>query len=124
MLYYRYTELENDLEVQEFKLFGFYAFNKRFGMTYEIPVAKQVDYSDVSAYKRATAGGCPPGAGSGNLPPIGVFPGGGGGLPLSDLDCDGEYSTFELTATTDYIITVQLPPGYGASDYALGIEVE
>jgi hypothetical protein len=34
MPYYRFTELENDLQAQELTLFGFLAFNKRFGMTY------------------------------------------------------------------------------------------
>ncbi len=89
MPYYRYTNLKNDLEVHELVAFGFLAFNTRFGMTYEIPLAKHVDYSRVDAFKSATAGGCPPGAGSGSLPPIGVGPGGGGGIPFDDLDCDG-----------------------------------
>ena len=44
MPYYRFTELENDIEVSELVMFGFFAFNKRFGMTYEIPVAKEVDF--------------------------------------------------------------------------------
>ena len=89
MPYYRYTELENDVEVNELYMFGFFAFNTRFGMTYEIPVAREIDYSDVSAFKTATAGGCPPSPGSGSLPPVGPLPGGGGGLPFSKLECDG-----------------------------------
>ncbi len=85
MPYYRYTELENDLEVNEFTLFGFFAFNARFGMTYEWAVAKEVDYSDVDEFKQFQAGG-----GGGGLPPIGPNPGGGGGLPLNDLEDDGD----------------------------------
>ena len=77
MPYYRYTELENDLEVNEFTLFGFFAFNARFGMTYEWAVAKEVDYSDVDEFKQFQAGG---GGGGGGLPPIGPNPGGGGGF--------------------------------------------
>ncbi len=83
--YYRYTELENDLEVNEFTLFGFFAFNPRFGMTYEWPIAKEVDYSDVSEFKAFQAGG-----GDSGLPPIGENPGGGGDIPFSDLEDDGD----------------------------------
>ena len=39
MPYYRFTELENGLEQQEFVLFGMYAFAPKFAMTYEIPLA-------------------------------------------------------------------------------------
>ena len=85
MPYYRYTELENDLEVNEFTLFGFFAFNPRFGMTYEWPLAKEVDYSDVDAFKRFQSEG-----GDGTLPPNGPNPGGGGGLPFDDLEDDGD----------------------------------
>ena len=85
MPYYRFTQLENELEVNEFTLFGFYAFNPRFGMTYEWAVAKEIDYSDVSAFKAFQAGG-----GGGQLPPNGPNPGGGGGLPFSDLEDDGD----------------------------------
>ncbi len=89
MPYYRYTELRNGVEAQELTLFGFWAFNTRFGMTYEFPVAKEIDYSGVGSYRRATAGGCPPGAGSGRLGPVGPNPGGGGNELFSSLDCDG-----------------------------------
>ena len=85
MPYYRYTELENDLEVNEFTMFGFFAFNPRFGMTYEWPIAKEVDYSDVDEFKAFKAG-----TGGGNLPPIGEQPGGGGDIPFDDLDDDGD----------------------------------
>ena len=64
MPYYRYTKLKNDLEVHELVAFGFFAFTGRFGLTYELPLAKHVDYGSVGAFKSATAGGCPPGAGS------------------------------------------------------------
>ena len=85
MPYYRYTKLKNDLYVNEVTAFGFLAFTRRFGMTYELPIAKHVDYNDVDAFKSITAGGCPPGAGSGNLPSIGSIP----SPPFDDLDCDG-----------------------------------
>ncbi len=48
MPYYLYTELENGLEVQQLNLFGFLAFNKDVGLTYDIPVSKQLDFSDTS----------------------------------------------------------------------------
>jgi len=85
MPYYRYTELENDLEVKEFVLFGMYAFTPKFAMTYEWPLAKQIDYSDVDAYKKFKKSG----SGS-DLPPIGNMPGGGGDIPFDDLDSDGD----------------------------------
>jgi hypothetical protein len=46
MPYYRYTELENGLEQNEAVLFGLFAFNKKFAMTYEIPLAMDRDVSD------------------------------------------------------------------------------
>ena len=48
MPYYLYTELENGLEVQQLNLFGFLAFNKDVGLTYDLPVSKQLDFSDTS----------------------------------------------------------------------------
>jgi len=50
MPYYRYTELENNLVVQEMTLFGMYAFTPRFAMTYEWPIAKYLDATDVSGF--------------------------------------------------------------------------
>jgi hypothetical protein len=85
MPYYRYTELENDVKVNEFVLFGMAAFNPKFAMTYEWPLAKEIDYSDVDAFKQFKESG-----GGGDLPPVGPDPGGGGGLPLNDLESDGD----------------------------------
>ena len=90
MPYFRYTKLKNDLEVKELTLFGFFAFDGRFGMTYELPIAKEIDYSDVDDFKKATENGCPPGSGSGGLPGVQPNPGGGGNLPFDDLECDGD----------------------------------
>ena len=78
MPYYRYTELKNDIEIQELTLFGLFAFNPRFAMTYELPVAKYFDYSDFGPFKAGM--GIPPGDGS---PPS-------GGVPFPDLDPDGD----------------------------------
>ena len=46
MPYYRYTELKNGLFVHEGVIFGLYAFTPNLAMTYEIPVAKYMDYSE------------------------------------------------------------------------------
>jgi hypothetical protein len=46
MPYYRYTELENGLEVDELALFGMHAFKPTLAMTYEIPVYKKQDISE------------------------------------------------------------------------------
>lgn len=47
MPYYRYTTLENDLEVNEFTLFGlqdFHIGDKHLAVTYELPTIKDVDW--------------------------------------------------------------------------------
>ena len=85
MPYYRFTELENDVEVQEMVLFGMYAFTPKFAMTYEWPIAKEIDYSGLDAFKLFQQGGP-----SGEVPPIGEEPGGGGGIPFNDLESDGD----------------------------------
>jgi hypothetical protein len=46
MPYYRYTELDNGIEVDELALFGMHAFTKTFALTYELPVFKKLDISD------------------------------------------------------------------------------
>ena len=51
MPYYRYTEFENDLEINAFTMFGFLAFNGRFGMTYELPVAQENNFSEMSDFE-------------------------------------------------------------------------
>lgn len=81
MPYYYYTELENDLKVTQFNLFGMYAFTPKFAFTYDLPVAKEIDYGSVDEFKALS---------SGNVPPIGGQPGLGGGLPFDDLEDDGD----------------------------------
>jgi hypothetical protein len=77
MPYYRFTELENGLEQQEFVLFGMFAFQPNFAMTYEIPLAFERDITETDAFK----------AGLGTVPgPVFPQP---GGLPL-DAEGDGE----------------------------------
>ena len=77
MPYYRFTELNNDVQVHELTMFGMIGFSKQFAMTYEWAMVKQIDYTDV-------------------LPIVGPFPPGngtplptGGGVP-DDLDADGD----------------------------------
>ena len=91
MPYYRKTTLKNDLKMDEVTMFGMLAFNPRFAMTYEWPLAKQVDYSSVREWKtwkqlssrqRRRLGG--------RLPGVSPRPGAGGNLPFSDLDEDGD----------------------------------
>ena len=85
MPYYRYTELENDVEVNEFALFGFFAFNPRFGMTYELSIGKEIDYSDVDEFEEFKDTGD-----NDRLPEVGPNPGGGGGQRFNDLEDDGD----------------------------------
>jgi hypothetical protein len=86
MPYYRYMELENDLEVNMFTLFGMYAFAPRFALTYEWPVAMKMDYSEVGGFEQLQQGISQ----GGDLPHAGTNPGGGGGLPFSALEADGD----------------------------------
>lgn len=80
MPYYRYMELENDVKVQTFTLFGMFAFNPRFAMTYEWPAFTEIDYSSVDEFQDGTGG---------FLPPVGDDPGDGGGLPIGGLSPSG-----------------------------------
>ena len=78
MPYYRYTELENGLEQNEFVLFGLFDFSPRFAMTYEIPLAYERDIRDTDFYKNNFAG---------NIDPNGItLP---NNLPL-DVEGDGK----------------------------------
>jgi len=77
--YYRYTELENNLVVQEMTLFGMFAFNPRFAMTYEWPIAKYLDATDVSGFDSLDGSPGDPGTGA---PGAGFQPG--------TVDSDGD----------------------------------
>jgi hypothetical protein len=48
MPYYRTTQLKNGVKEQMFTLFGFYAFTPRFGMTYEWPMAKRLEFGNAA----------------------------------------------------------------------------
>jgi hypothetical protein len=79
MPYYWYGKMDNDLEVQWLSLFGMIPFEERIAMTFDLPIAKEVDYSDVDEFKAGAA-----------LPPSETPGIGGGGVPLDDLDLDGD----------------------------------
>ncbi|MHC5119372.1 MAG: hypothetical protein ACYSOH_05050, partial [Planctomycetota bacterium] len=80
MPYYRYTELENGVKVNELSLFGMYAFSPKFAMTFEWSVVKDMDYSSVLPN--------PPGGIGGPIPPGGISP------PYSDLSRSGSTTGF------------------------------
>jgi hypothetical protein len=46
MPYYLHTELENGLEVNQINIFGLFAFDKDFAVTYDLPASKEIDFSD------------------------------------------------------------------------------
>jgi hypothetical protein len=52
MPYYRFTELENELEQNELVLFGLFAFSSKLAMTYEIPLAYERDIKSTDAFKQ------------------------------------------------------------------------
>jgi len=83
MPYFRFTELGNDIEVTEFVLFGLIPFTPKLAMTFEWPVYKNVDYSDLSAFQRSSGFG--PGQNNGLS---------SGGVPFDDLANDGDVSSF------------------------------
>jgi hypothetical protein len=80
MPYTRFTKLENDIEATQWTAFGLKAITPKWAMTYELPLGKQVDYSDFDGFKMG--GGLPPGGGENPI--------GGGGVPPKDLDPDGD----------------------------------
>jgi hypothetical protein len=79
MPYYRYTELDNDLEQQEAVAFGLIRFSERAALTYEIPLAYKRDVRD-TALRDPVSGTC--GGNLGGGPPD--LP---GGLPVGG-DCE------------------------------------
>jgi hypothetical protein len=91
MPYFRYTEIENGVEASQLALFGLYAVTPKFAMTYELPIMKQLDYSEITS-------ALPPGQGFPELP--------SGGAPLDDLESDGDN-----TGTGDLILRL-----FGRSD--------
>ncbi len=54
MPYYRYTELENELEQEEVVAFGLIRFSERAALTYEIPLAMKRDVRDTALRDPAT----------------------------------------------------------------------
>ncbi|MGI9318194.1 MAG: hypothetical protein ACR2QW_12765, partial [bacterium] len=80
MPYYIHTELESEVEIDQTNLFGMLAINPKFAITYDLPVWKEVDASGFEGFDSLA---------SGNLPPLGVLPGGGGGVPFMDIPSDG-----------------------------------
>jgi hypothetical protein len=79
MPYYLHTQLRNNLQVDQLNMFGMIAIDpKSTAMTFDLPVAKRLNYSNISAFK----------SGVGSLPP--ETPTGGGGLPFAGLETDGD----------------------------------
>ena len=78
MPYFRYTELENGLEQNEFVLFGLQPLSKTVAITYEIPIAYERDITGTDA--------C---AGLPTIPCFGTVPGGGATLP-NGLPAEGD----------------------------------
>jgi hypothetical protein len=73
MPYYRYDEMRNGLRINSFTLFGMFRFSDDVAMTYELPVAQQIDYSSVRQFKAAKGliGNQGGGAGPSNsIPPV------------------------------------------------------
>jgi hypothetical protein len=91
MPYYRYERLKNDLEVNQLVLFGLIRFSDSVAATYELPIAKRIDYNSVSAFRSAKS---MLGMSTGELPPTGGCGGLSGapcnGVPFDDLDTDGD----------------------------------
>ncbi len=79
MPYYRYNELENGMDTQDFTIFGMWALSSKFALTYEVPIAREYDIS-------ATA----PCAGLPSTTCAGIIPGGGNpGIPNA-INAEGD----------------------------------
>ena len=122
MPYYRFTELENGLENYNLNLFGLYAFDKKFAMTYEIPIGYKNDVSGTDL--KNPDGSCGPGAvpPMEGLPPIPI--GGEGDCEetgVGDMNLRFMYSTDWDALGGDWLIGAQidLPT---ATDDLLGSE--
>jgi hypothetical protein len=81
MPYYRTTELRNGLKTKDLVLFGLARFDDQLAATYEISVAKNMDYGGLAEFGGGM--GIPPNPGEGAP---------AGGLPFTDLDPDGDES--------------------------------
>jgi hypothetical protein len=123
MPYYRFTELENGLENYNLNLFDLFAFDKKFAMTYEIPVGYKNDVSGTALRNpdgTCGPGGIPPMEG---MPPI--SPGGTEGdceeTGVGDMNLRFMYSTDWDALGGDWLVGVQidLPT---ATDDLLGSE--
>ncbi|MHC4570878.1 MAG: hypothetical protein ACYS0C_02220 [Planctomycetota bacterium] len=88
MPYYLYTELENNVKVNQLNLFGMYAFTPNFAMTFDWPVFKDLDYSSVFPGIPGGIGGGHPGSGSGAgfSPPFGDISRSGSTTGYGDLN--------------------------------------
>lgn len=82
MPYYRYIELESNVEINLLTLFGMLRFDDNVALTYEMPIMNEIDYSQAERFKAFTGG-------TETLPedPFGDLP--SGGLPIANLDSDG-----------------------------------
>jgi hypothetical protein len=91
MPYYRYEKLKNDLEVNSLVLFGLIRFSENVAVTYEMPVAKRIDYNSVTEFRAAkdileeSTGQLPPGNGCGGFGGVNCT-----GVNFPDLDRDGD----------------------------------
>ncbi|MHC4363232.1 MAG: transporter family protein [Planctomycetota bacterium] len=125
MPYYRYTELENNVKVNELTLFGLHAFSPRLAMTYEFPVFKDLDYGSVLPNPPGGIGGpFPPG--DGITPPYDDISSSGSTTGYGDLilrwfarpeDLEWSYEGGKSSMSVMPTIEVTLPT---ASDDVLG----
>ncbi len=81
MPYYRYVHLDNELDAHMLTFFGLVRFSDNVAVTYEIPIVKEVDYSDVDAFEDLGEG-LPPSLGSGQVAQTAI--------PFDDLESDGD----------------------------------
>ena len=88
MPYYLYTELDNNVKVNQFNLFGMLALSPDMAMTFDWPVFKDVDYSSVISDIPGGIGGSDPGsgAGAGDTPPYSDISSSGSTTGYGDLN--------------------------------------
>ena len=112
MPYYRYTELDNGVKINDLTVFGMHAFTPKFAMTYEIPAYRNMDYGSIQLP-------------NGTLPPYDDISSGGstsghGDLNLRffyNLDWGGDYAQESKSWSMFPVLEMTLPT---ASDDILG----
>lgn len=125
MPYYRYAENKNNVYINQFVAFGLMAFDPKFAMTYEIPLAKKISYP---TNWTGAPGGSNPDFPSNGIPP-GLLEPDGDSVGVGDFilrffgRVDGwkwnidEENTFEIMPTLEFTLPTATNDVLGAGSF-------